>query len=112
MIATLSLAVLSALSLSPVTHTELLPGGLVLQVRQDLSVDFTTVETVAPDLFRQLGAATFEPGEVVYEWKLVDGTTARARVDCVTLKYEDCVARAIKLRDLMKKLDPVAVKQD
>src|SRR6185295_11303847 len=101
----LALLTTLALCLSPVTHTELLPDGLVLQVHQDCSVTLTTIDTVAPTWAPLLGRKTFEPGEVVFEWKLNDGTTARARVDCVTLKYEDCVTRAIKLRELMKKLD-------
>lgn len=97
---------------SPVTHTELLSNGLVAQVHQDCSVTFTTVETVAPELAVLCGQPIYEPGEVVFEWKNTDGITCRARVDCVTLKYEDCVARAIKLRDLMLKSDPVPVKRE
>lgn len=86
----------------PVTHTELLADGSVLQVHSDLSFTITTVESVVPGL----ATAMFEPGEVVYEWKNADGVTCRARVDCVTLKYEDCVDRAVRLRKIMQKYDP------
>lgn len=98
----LSFLLSAALTLSPVTHTDLLPDGTVLQVHQDLSITFTTIESVLPPM-----GPVFEPGEVVYEWKNAEGVTCRARVDCVTIKYEDCVERAVKLRKIMQKYDPV-----
>lgn len=99
-----------AAATSPVTHTELLPQGpelIVMQVHQDLSVTFTTIESAYPEArFLFPAPVATEPGIVEYEWKNVDGVTCRARVDCVTLKYEDCVERAVKLRKIMQKYDP------